>query len=71
MKYAIVIEKSDTGYGAYAPDLPGVGVTASTLDEARTLLRDAIDLHLQGLREDGDPIPQPTTQIEFIEATAA
>lgn len=70
MKYAVVIEKSDTGYAAYAPDLPGVGVTADTPAEARTLIREAIALHLQGLREDNDPIPNPTAEIDYIETAA-
>jgi len=71
MKYAVIIEKSATGYGAYAPDLPGVGVVGETSDEARALIRDAIAFHLEGLREDGLPIPEPSVEIDYVETTAA
>ena len=72
MRYAIVIEQSTTGtgFGAYAPDLPGVGVVGDTRYEVKQLMREAIDLHLQGLREDGDPIPRPTAEIDYIDAAA-
>lgn len=70
MKYAIIIEKSATGYGAYAPDLPGLGVTADTADEARQLIREAIDFHIEGLREDGQPVPPPCVEIDYIETAA-
>jgi len=68
MKYAVVIEKSATGYAAYPPDLPGVGVTADTLEEAKQLIREAIAFHLEGLREDGEPVPEPSSQIDYVEA---
>jgi predicted RNase H-like HicB family nuclease len=72
MKYAIIIETTDDGtYGAYAPDLPGVGVTAETADEARSLLSEAIAMHLEGLAADGLPIPQPTVEIGYVETPAA
>jgi predicted RNase H-like HicB family nuclease len=70
MKYAIVIEKSETGYGTYFSDLPGVGVVGETVEEVRGLIRKAVILHLQGLREDGDPIPPPTSQIDYVETAA-
>ncbi len=59
MKYLIVYEKSETGWGAYAPDLPGLGAVAKTLDEVKDLIREAIEFHLEGMREHGDPIPSP------------
>jgi predicted RNase H-like HicB family nuclease len=61
MKYAVVFEKSSTGYGAYVPDLPGCVATGTTLQETERLIREAIELHLEGMREDGDPIPEPTS----------
>lgn len=70
MRYAIIIERSSTGFGAYAPDLPGVGVVGDTRDEVRQLIREAIELHVQGLREDGEPVPPATAEIEYVEATA-
>jgi predicted RNase H-like HicB family nuclease len=66
MKYLVVYEKSPTSWGAYVPDLPGLGVAASTLDEVKTLIREAIEFHLEGMREHGDPIPIPAATTEFI-----
>jgi predicted RNase H-like HicB family nuclease len=66
MKYLVIYEKSATGWGAYAPDLPGLGIAAKTLDEAKELIRQAIDFHLDGMREHGDPIPAPAATTEYI-----
>lgn len=71
MKFAIVIEKSKNGYGAYAPDLPGCGVVGDTAEEVEGLIREAIDLHLEGLRESGLPVPGPSTICKYVEAGAA
>jgi predicted RNase H-like HicB family nuclease len=71
MKYAIVIEKLDSNYSAYVPDLPGCVATADSLEEIKQLIQEGIEFHLEGMREDGDPIPEPTTQVEYIEAPAA
>jgi predicted RNase H-like HicB family nuclease len=68
VKYAVIIEKSETGFGAYAPDLPGVGVVGDTQEEVRRLIREAIVFHLEGLRADGRPIPRPTVEIDYVEA---
>lgn len=70
-RYAVVFERSSTGYGAYVPDLPGCVAAAATLQEAENLIREAIELHLDGIREDGDDVPPPTTVAEMIEVTAA
>jgi predicted RNase H-like HicB family nuclease len=59
MRYAVVIEKAENNYSAYVPDLPGCIATGTTVGEAEQLIREAIELHLAGLREDGEPIPQP------------
>jgi predicted RNase H-like HicB family nuclease len=66
MRYLVIYEKSATGWGAYAPDLPGLGIAAATLDEAKELIREAIDFHLEGLREHGDEIPVPTATTEYV-----
>ena len=66
MNYLVVYEKSDTGWGAYAPDLPGLGIAAETLEEAKELIREAIDFHLEGMREHGDQIPVPSATTEYI-----
>ena len=71
MKYAIVIEKSATGYGAHVLDLPGCIAVGETEQEVRSLIREAIELHLEALREDGTPIPPPTAQVEYIDVPSA
>jgi len=61
MKYLIVYEKSDTGWGAYAPDLPGLGVAGKTLDEVKELIREAIELCLEEMESRGEEIPDPNS----------
>lgn len=70
MKYAVIFEKSSNGYGAYVPDLPGCVAVGDTLEETQQLIREAIELHLHGMREDGDPIPMPTTVAKEITVLA-
>ena len=57
IQYAVVIERSGTGYGAYVPDLPGCVAVGATLAETERLIREAVEFHLEGLREDGIPVP--------------
>jgi predicted RNase H-like HicB family nuclease len=59
MKYLIVYEKSATGWGAYAPGLPGLGAAGKTLDEVKDFIREGIEFHLESMRAHGDPIPAP------------
>jgi predicted RNase H-like HicB family nuclease len=66
MKYLIVYEKSNIGWGAYAPDLPGLGAAGKTLDEVKDLIREAVEFHLEGMRAHGDPIPAPSAMTEYI-----
>lgn len=66
MNYVVVYEKSKTGWAAYVPDLPGVVTTGQTREEARTLIQEAIEFHLDGLREDRQPIPPPSAEAELI-----
>lgn len=61
MHYAVIIEKGETSYGAYVPDLPGCIAVGKTRKEVETLIREAIEFHLEGMAEDGDRIPKPTT----------
>jgi predicted RNase H-like HicB family nuclease len=68
MQYAIVIEKGETSYGAYVPDLPGCVAVAETEDEVRQLIREAIEFHIEGLRLGGFPVPEPTSQVAYVEA---
>ena len=67
MKYAVLIEKGDTSYGASVPDLPGCIAVGKTLEEVQQLMREAIAFHIEGLKEDGIPIPEPTTLCEYVE----
>ncbi len=66
MKYAVIFEKSKSGYGAYVPDLPGCVAVGKTLKETQRLIREAIELHLEGMREDGDLIPEPTSIADYV-----
>lgn len=67
MKYAIVIEKADNNYSAYVPDLPGCIATGATIEETEKVIREAIEFHVAGLREDCAPIPQASSHVEYIE----
>ena len=69
MRYAMVIEKGDNNYSAYLPDLPGCVTTGATVEELKHNMQEAIELHLEGLREDGLPIPEPS-EVDFIEVAA-
>jgi predicted RNase H-like HicB family nuclease len=68
MRYAIVIEKAEENFSAYVPDLPGCVATASTVKDVERDIREAIRLHLEGMKEDGVSIPQPTSLAEYVEA---
>ena len=60
-KYEIVVEKGETNYSAYSPDVPGCGATGDTLEEVLEQIQGAIEFHLEGLKEDGLPVPEPKT----------
>ena len=68
MRYAIIIEKGERNYSAYLPDLPGCIAAGKTIEEVRRLMSEAVELHLRGMREDGLPIPEPTSLVEYVEA---
>lgn len=70
MRYAIVIEKAEGNFSAYAPDLPGCIATGNTVEEAEREIREAIAFHLEGLREDGLPPPAPASRVEYVEVAA-
>jgi len=70
MRYAIVIEKAESNFSAYVPDLPGCVSTGMTIAEAETNIREAIAMHLEGMREDGIPIPPAVAVVEYCEAAA-
>jgi predicted RNase H-like HicB family nuclease len=68
MRYAVVIERAARNYSAYVPDLPGCVSTGASLAEVERNIREAIRFHLDGLREDGLPVPPPSAQCEYVEA---
>ena len=68
--YTVIFEKTSTGWSAYVPDLPGLGVAGFTFEETKQLIREGIQFHIEGLRADGDPIPEPTTRAEEMAVLA-
>jgi len=69
-RYAIVVERAKRNYAAYVPDLPGCVATGATVKETERLLREAIELHVAGLREDGLPVPEPSSVVDYLEVSA-
>jgi len=69
VNYVVVYEKSDTGWAAYVPDLPGVVTTGRTKEQVRVLIQEAIEFHLDGMKEDRLPIPEPSAEAELISIT--
>jgi len=70
VKYAVVIERASDNYAAYVPDLPGCITTGATVEETERNIREAIELHLEGMRENGLPIPEPRTVAVAVEVGA-
>lgn len=70
MRYAIVIEAAGANFSGYVPDLPGCVATGSTPEETEQAIREAIEFHLEGLREDGTPIPPAVSRVEYVEVAA-
>ncbi len=66
-RYAIVIEKAASNYAAYVPDLPGCVAMGATREETERLLREAIELHIEGLYQDGLPVPEPTAAVDYLD----
>jgi predicted RNase H-like HicB family nuclease len=70
-RYLIVIEPTDSGFSAYSPDLPGCVATGATRADVEHNMRDAIELHLEGLRANGQPVPPPSTSASYVEVAAS
>lgn len=68
MRYAVVIEKAKDNYAAYVPDVPGCVSTGKTLKDVEANIREALQFHIEGLREDGLPVPEPSAVCEYVEA---
>jgi len=71
MRYLVVVEEGPTSYGAYVPDLPGCVAAGETKEEVLTLIREAIEFHLAGMAQDGEPIPAPASTSELVEVATA
>jgi predicted RNase H-like HicB family nuclease len=71
MRYLVVVEKGPSSYGAHVPDLPGCIAAGETKEEALSLIREAIEFHLEGLKQEGQPIPTPVSTSEVVEVEAA
>lgn len=70
MRYAIVIENAGPNYSAYVPDLPGCIATGASVEEVELEIREAIEFHLEGMRADGEPIPQPSSAVRYVDIAA-
>jgi predicted RNase H-like HicB family nuclease len=70
MRYAVVIEQAENNYSAYVPDLPGCIATGGSIAETEQAIREAIEFHIEGLREDGAAIPKPTSRVDYVEVAA-
>jgi predicted RNase H-like HicB family nuclease len=70
MRYAVVIEAAGDNYSAYVPDLPGCVATGGSPAETGAAIRTAIEMHLEGMREDGTPVPAPSSRVEYVEVAA-
>ncbi len=70
MRYLVIIEKSETGYGAHSPDLAGCVATGATLDEVEATMREAVEFHIETLKEDGLDVPEPSAYVTYVEVAA-
>jgi predicted RNase H-like HicB family nuclease len=71
MKYAVVVEQGETSFGAHVPDLPGCVAVGESKEEVLELIQEAIEFHLEGLREEGQPVPPAASSVEYVEVRAA
>jgi predicted RNase H-like HicB family nuclease len=71
MRYAIVIEKAADNFSGYVPDLPGCVATAATAEATEQRLREAIVMHIEGMKEDGIPVPRPSSQVDYVDVRVA
>ena len=71
MRFMVVVERGETSWGAHVPDLPGCVAVGASREEVLRLIREAIELHIEGLKQDGRPVPTPTSEGEFVEVGAA
>jgi len=70
MRYAVIIEKGPKSYGAYVPDLPGCVAAGDSRDEVMSLIQEAMEFHIEGLKQEGLPVPAPSSAVEFVDVAA-
>ncbi len=70
-EYLVIYEQGSTGWGGYCPDLPGLGAAGTTREEVEKLIHEAIELHIESLREHGEPVPPPTSAASMVTVSAA
>ncbi len=70
MRYAVIIEKGPESYGAYVPDLPGCVAAADTREEVMSRIQEAMEFHIEGLKQEGLPVPAPSSAVEFVDVAA-
>lgn len=70
MRYAVIVEKGPESYGAYVPDLPGCVAAADTREEVISLIQEAMEFHIEGLKQEGLPVPAPSSAVEFVDVAA-
>jgi predicted RNase H-like HicB family nuclease len=71
MRYVVIVEEGESSFGAHVPDLPGCVAVADTKEEVLELIQEAIEFHIEGLRKDGQPVPPPSSSIEYVDVRAA
>ena len=71
VRYAVIVEEGEDSFGAYVPDLPGCAAVGETREEVLRLIQEAIEFHIEGLREDGQAVPEPSSSIEYVDVRAA
>ena len=71
MRYAVIVEEGESSFGAHVPDLPGCVAVADTREEVLKLIQEAIEFHLEGMRKAGEPIPSPSSSVEYVDVRAA
>jgi predicted RNase H-like HicB family nuclease len=70
MRYAVIVEKGPESYGAYVPDLPGCVAAGDTREEVMSLIQEAMEFHIEGLKREGLPVPAPSSAVEFVDVAA-
>ena len=71
MRYAVIVEEGESSFGAYVPDIPGCVAVGDTKEEVMQLIQEAIEFHIEGLWADGQPVPKPSSSVDYVDVQAA